>query len=140
MGRAMKLRVIPAAVLGLAIAAVGAGAASADPANAKSHLPLTLECGSGPVSAVTNGSGGFTPAHVTDGTGVFIPILFGAQEGVFTDPEGNEFPFSDVELFPKGSANPKGKTIVDCTFVIDTTFPDGSSLFVEGAVTGFFTH
>jgi hypothetical protein len=135
----MRLRFILAASVGLMIAAVGAGTASADPVNAKNRLPITLDCGGDPLSAVTNGNGGWTPAHDVNGTGVFIPIEFGAQEGVFTDPDGNEFPFSDTELFPKGSANPKGRTILDCTFIVDTTFPDGSSLFVEGAVTGFFT-
>jgi hypothetical protein len=135
----MRLRFILAATVGLTIAAVGAGTASADPVNAKNRLPITLDCGGDPLSAVTNGNGAWTPAHDVNGTGVFIPIEFGAQEGVFTDPDGNEFPFSDADLFPKGSANPKGRTILDCTFIVDTTFPDGSSLFVEGAVTGFFT-
>jgi hypothetical protein len=135
----MRLRFILAATVGLTIAAVGAGTASADPVNAKNRLPITLDCGGDPLSAVTNGNGAWTPAHDVNGTGVFIPIEFGAQEGVFTDPDGNEFPFSDTDLFPKGSANPKGRTILDCTFIVDTTFPDGSSLFVEGAVTGFFT-
>jgi hypothetical protein len=134
-----RLRVILATSLVGALAAVGAGAAHADPTNAKNRLPLTLDCGGGLLNMVTNGSGLWTAAHDLDGTGVFIPIEFGAQEGVFTDPEGNEFPFSDPSIIPKGNANPTGKTIVDCTFTIDTTFPDGSSLFVVGAVTGFFT-
>ena len=135
----VRLRFMLAAVLGLTIAAVGAATASADPVNAKNRLPVALDCGGDPVSTVTNGNGAWTPAHDVNGTGVFIPIEFGAQEGVFTDPDGNAFPFSDTDLFPKGSANPKGRTILECTFVIDTTFPDGSSLFVEGAVTGFLT-
>ena len=135
----LRLRFMLAAVLGFTIAAMGAATANADPLNAKGRLPITLDCGGDQISAVSNGNGAWTPAHDVSGTGAFIPIEFGAQDGVFTDPDGNEFPFSDTDIFPKGSANPKGRTIVDCTFVIDTSFPDGSSLFVVGAVTGFLT-
>ena len=59
--------------------------------------------------------------------------------GVFTDPDGNEFPIDDPPSPPKGSANPSGRTIVNCPYSIDATFPDGSSLEVDGSVTGFFT-
>ena len=135
----MALRLMLAAALGLTVFAIGAASAGADPVNAKRHLPITLTCGGSSFDTVSNGGGPWTPAHDLAGIGVFVPTLFGAQEGVFTDPEGNEEPFSDTELFPKGKAAPKGRTIVDCTFRIDTTFPDGSSLVVVGDVSGFWS-
>jgi hypothetical protein len=134
-------RVIGIAALAcLLVASLGAGMANADPAGAKGALFVALDCGSGPVSTVTNGNGVFTSTKERDGTGVFVPTLFGAVRGVVTDPEGNEFPFEDSALLPKGSANPKGHEILDCTFVVDQDTPDGGHLFVEGAVSGFWTH
>jgi hypothetical protein len=79
------------------------------------------------------------PAHDLNSTRVFIPLQFGAATGVFTAPDGTEFPVDDPPSPPKGSASSSGPTIVDCTYSIDTTFPDGSSLEVDGSVTGFFT-
>ena len=136
----MRSRVIVIAGLAcLAVASFGVGSASADPEGAKRALFVSLDCGDGTVDAVTNGGGNFTPAQDRSGNGVFIATLFGAQSGVFTDPEGNDFPFDDSELLAKGSANPKGHELVDCTFVVDQDFPDGSHLLVEGAVSGFWT-
>jgi hypothetical protein len=129
-----------AALTFMLVASLGVGIANADPAGAKGALYVALDCGSGPVSTVTNGNGVFTSTKERDGTGVFVPTLFGAQHGVFTDPEGNEFPFDDPALYPKGSANPKGHEIVDCTFVVDQDTPDGGHLFIEGDVSGFWTH
>ena len=123
----------------LAVASLGVGSASADPERAKGALFVSLDCGDGTLETVVNGVGNFTPAHNRSGTGVFVSTLFGAQSGVFTDPEGDEFPFEDTELLAKGSANPKGHEIVDCTFVVDQDFPDGSHLLVEGDVSGFWT-
>ena len=128
-----------AALVCLLVASLGAGMANADPVGAKGALFVALDCGTGPVSTVTNGRGVFTSTKELDGTGVFVPTLFGAQSGVFTDPEGNEVPFNDPALFPKGSANPQGHEIVDCTFVVDQDTPDGGHIFVEGDVSGFWT-
>ena len=124
----------------LFLALLGVGAASADPIGAKGALLVALDCGSGTVDTVTNGRGAFTSTKERGGTGVFVPTLFGAQHGVFTDPEGNESPFEDSSLLPKGSADPKGHEIVDCVFVVDQDTPDGGHLFVEGDVSGFWTH
>lgn len=128
-----------AATLGLVIAALGAGTASADPVGAKGSAPVTLNCGSGPIDVITNGNGHFTPAHDVNSTSVFIPLQFGADTGVFTDPTGTPHPFSDPAGPPKGSADPQGRTIVNCTFHLDATFSDGARLVLDGHVTGFFT-
>ncbi len=116
------------------------GTVSADPkVDQRNSLPVTLDCGGGPISAVANNVGNWRPALDLNSTGVFIPLQFNAGTGVFTDPDGNEFPFSDPPSPPKGSANPVGRTILHCSFHIDATFPDGSTFVVDGGVTGFFS-
>jgi hypothetical protein len=140
MFRAMRLKFAFAAILALSVTALTAGPASADPpVGARNAVPVTADCGEGPISAVVNGNSPWVPAHDLDSTNVFIPLQFGPTTGVFTDPTGTPHPFSDPASPPKGSANPAGRTIVDCTYHIDATFPDGSSLVVDGTVTGFFT-
>ena len=136
MFRAMRLKFAVAAILALSVTALTAGTASADPLKA---LPVTLDCGSGPISTVANGNGAFTPAHDVNSTVVFIPLQFGPQTVVFTDPEGNTTTDSFPGFPPKGSADPSGRTILDCTFHVDVFGPDGEHLVVDGEVTGFFT-
>ena len=137
--QAMRLKAALPMVVGIIVAAVAVGSASADPSGAKNSLPVTLDCGSGLIDTVTNGNGGFTPTHDLDSTGVYIPVEFGPQTGVSTPPGGPPEPFSDSEFLHKGSANPQGKTILDCTFHVDVTFPDGATLVVDGQVSGFVT-
>jgi hypothetical protein len=136
MFQSIRLRFVLAAAVAVAISAIATGTANADPLK---RLPVTLNCGGGAISAVVNGNGEFTPAHDTGSTGVFIPLQFGPQTVVFTDPAGNttidNFPASP----PKGSAAPPGRIILDCTFHVDVTGPDGGHLVVDGQVTGFFS-
>jgi hypothetical protein len=139
MFRAIRPKFARAVILGLFVTAFAAGTASADPAGAKSSLPVTANCGSGTINLVVNGNGNFTPALDLNSTNVFIPLQFGPSTGVFTDPTGTEFPISDPASPPKGSANPSGRTIVDCAYHINASFLDGSSLVVDGSVSGFFT-
>lgn len=136
---ALRLKAALPMVIGVIVAAIAVGSASADPSGAKNPLPVTLDCGSGLIDTVTNGIGGFVPTHDLDSTSVFIPVEFGAQSSVFTPPGGPPEPDSSSEIFHKGSANPNGKTILDCTFHVDVTFPDGATLVVDGEVSGFFT-
>jgi hypothetical protein len=138
--RAIRLKFALATILGLSVTALAAGTASADPkVDARNALPVTADCGGDPISAVVNGAGRWGPAHDLNSTRVFIPLQFGASTGVFTAPDGTEFDASDPGSPPKGSADPSGRTIVNCTYTIDATFPDGSSLAVEGTVTGYFS-
>jgi hypothetical protein len=138
--RATRLKFALATILGLSIAALAAGTASADPpVGARNAVPVTADCGGDPISAVVNGAGAWVPAHDLNSTSVFIPLQFGASTGLFTAPDGTEFPINDPPSPPKGSANPSGRSIVNCTYSIDATFPDGSSLEVDGSVTGFFS-
>jgi hypothetical protein len=140
MFRAMRLKFALATILALSVTALAAGTASADPkVGARNSLPVTADCGGDPISAVVNGSGVWVPAHDLNSTSVFIPLQFGAATGVFTAPDGTQFPINDPPSPPKGSANPPGRAIVNCTYSIDAAFPDGSSLKVDGSVTGFFS-
>ena len=138
--RAIRLKFVLVTILGLSVTALAAGTASADPkVGARNALPVTANCGGDTISAVVNGAGRWVPAHDLNSTSVFIPLQFGPSTGVFTAPDGTEFDASDPGSPPKGSANPSGRTIVNCTYSIDAVFPDGSSLEVEGSVSGFFT-
>jgi hypothetical protein len=138
--RAIRLKFAFATTLGLSIMALAAAPANADPpVAARNALPVTADCGGDSISAVVNGAGAWVPAHDLNSTSVFIPLQFGATAGVFTAPDGTQFPINDPPSPPKGSASPPGRTIVNCTYNIDATFPDGSSLEVDGTVTGFFT-
>lgn len=128
-----------AAALGLVVGALGAGSAWADPVGATFERHLVLTCGGEPISAVVNGSGKWLPAHDLNSTKVFIPVQFLGESGVFTDSNGVPHPFSNPPSPPKGSANPQGRTVVDCTFAVDTIFPDGSSVIANGSLRGFFS-
>jgi hypothetical protein len=56
MFRATGLTFVLATILGLSIAALAAGTASADPpVGARNALPVTADCGGDPISAVVNG-------------------------------------------------------------------------------------
>jgi hypothetical protein len=136
MSRRLRTPVI-AAALGLALGAVDAGTARADPTGAPYSRLLSADCGSGPISMVANGVGDWHSAQVVDSTAVFVPLAV-EDSGVFTDPSGVEHPFSHP-LTQKGSASPNGHPVVDCRFSVDTTFPDGSRLVANGTLTGFFT-
>jgi hypothetical protein len=136
MFRAMRLKFAVAAILALSVTALTVGTASADPLK---RVPVTLDCGSGPIDAVTNGNGEFTPAHDVASTGVFVPLQFGTVTDVFTDAEGNTTTTTEPPSPPKGSADPAGRAILDCTFHVDLHGPNGEHLVVDGEVTGFFT-
>jgi hypothetical protein len=136
MFRATRLKLSLAATLALSVTALAAGTANADPLK---RLPVTLDCGGGSLHMVTNGSGEFTPAHDVDSNSVFIPLQFGTETDVFTDPAGNTTTTTNPPSPPKGSANPAGRTILDCTFHVDIRGPDGGHLVVDGEVTGFFS-
>jgi hypothetical protein len=131
----LRLGILTLAVL---VAGAAAGMAAADPTNSPRSTPVTVHCGTMSFDTVTNGNGNFAPAHDLNSTSVLVPVAFGGDSGVFTDPSGTPHPFTDPPS-SKGSAAPKGATLLDCSFHIDVTFPDGSSLVVDGTVTGFVT-
>jgi hypothetical protein len=102
------------AVLGTATMVLGAaGAAHADPTNAKKGEVLTIECdqGLGSLTVALNGNGDWTPGHVTTSTQVGIPYKLHI-EGSFTPIGG------DPEAFVEDSEKraPRNGRLAVCTF------------------------
>src|SRR5262245_9176387 len=86
-----RIRLITLSVAAAAaLIAWSAGAASADPTNAKNAFPIQVACDNGHTyNAVANGSGHFTPAHDLDSNAVVVPVAFGETTFTVTDPDGN---------------------------------------------------
>lgn len=90
-----------------------AGAAGADPTNAKKGEILEIECdgGLGTLTVALNGNGEFTPGLVTTSTQVGIPYEVHI-EGSFTPPGGQPQPFADDSVKPA----PRNGRLAVCTF------------------------
>lgn len=129
----MKRRLLTAAAC-LAFAAVMVPIAAADPGNAKNSARLSAVCSGQTIMVVVNGNGEFTPAHVIDGTSMFIPTAFNVTF-TFTPTGGSPMPDTDTS----SKAAPIASTTT-CTIPLQTLFsgPEGT-LTIQGTVTGFFT-
>ena len=126
-------------VLATMVAGVAAGVAAADPANAPKSAPITIICGNTTYYGVVNGNGAWSPAHDLNSNTILIPVAFGVETDVFTDPAGNVFT-STTTPRAKGSSAPNGATLLNCLYTVGPlTFPDGSSFTANGTVTGFVT-
>ena len=126
-------------VLAMVVAGVAAGVAAADPVNAPKSAPITIHCGNTTYYGVVIGNGAWSPAHDLNSNSILIPVAFGVETGVFTDPSGNVFTSTSPPR-AKGSAAPSGGTPVNCSYTVGpVTFPDGSSFTASGTVTGFVT-
>ena len=118
-----------------AAAAFAAQAAPADPSNAKNSTPVTAICGGQQVQVVVNGNGEFTPAHVVDGTSVFVPTAFDITF-LFIPTAGTTQSEHDTSAKPNQKAN-----VVTCAIpaALNTfTSPEGT-FSISGTATGFFT-
>ena len=116
----------------VAIAAVGLSgpSVSADP---KPNIDVTLTCDGQDYDIVVAGNGAWTPAHDLNSTLVGVPIAFGEFNGVFTPTGGAPEPFTDP-AFAKPNPPRTSNLIIDCSFTISGTFPDGT-LTGSGTVT-----
>ena len=124
--------------LTLVLAGVSVASATADPTGAKNSAPITVQCGDTTYQGVVNGSGAWGPAHDLNSNSILIPIAFGEETVVFTDPGGTPHPETNPPR-AKGSSNPRGAPLVNCTYHVEFSLPDGSSVVVDGTVTGFVT-
>jgi hypothetical protein len=124
--------------LALVLAGVVAASATADPTGARNSTPLTVVCGDTTYQAVVNGNGPWSPAHDLNSNAILIPVAFGVETGVFTDPDGTAHPFTNP-VRTKGSSTPNGAPLINCSYHVALSFPDGSSVVVDGTVTGFVT-
>jgi hypothetical protein len=118
----------------LSAVAIGAlaGAASADPVNAKNALIVPANCGGQTVMAAVNGNGEFTPAHVVGRTAVFIPQAFNLTFE-FT-PTGGQTE-SDLDTSAHHHTH---RALVTCSINFTQQNPFGT-MHLIGTVTGFFT-
>ena len=110
-----------------------AAAASADPVNARNGLVLPADCDGHTVTVAVNGNGEFTPAHVVDGTAVFVPQAFDLTFE-FTPTGGTTQ--SETDTSAKHNA-PRGD-LVTCNIDFTQANPFGT-MHLVGMVTGFFT-
>jgi hypothetical protein len=122
----------------LVLAGVVVASATADPTGAKNSAPITIQCGDTTYQGVVNGNGAWGPAHDLNSNSILIPVAFGEETVVFTDPGGTPHPETNPPR-SKGSATPKGAPLINCSFHIGLSFPDGSSVAIDGTVTGFVT-
>lgn len=125
-------------LLSMVVAGAAAGMAAADPAKAPGSTPITITCGSATYHAVVNGNGAWSPAHDLNSNSILIPVAFGVETDVFTDPSGNVTTSTNPPR-AKGSSAPKGAPLLNCSYHLALSFPDGSSVTVDGTVTGFVT-
>jgi hypothetical protein len=109
-----------------------AGAASADPVNAKTSLTFPASCPGQTVQVVVNGNGEFSPAHLVGSTAVFVPQAFDITFE-FTPTGG----LTESETDTASKPNVHGD-LVTCSFDVTQTFPFGTLHFF-GTATGFFT-
>jgi hypothetical protein len=122
----------------LVLAGVVVASAMADPTGAKNSAPITIVCGDTTYQGVVNGNGAWGPAHDLNSNSILIPVAFGEETVVFTDPGGIPHPDTSPPR-AKGSAPPHGAPLINCSYSIALSFPDGSSVAVNGTVTGFVT-
>ena len=115
-------------------AALVVPAANADPVHAKNAFTVQATCGTRTLTAVTNGNGTFTPAHISGSTAVFVPTRF---DLTFTfTPAGSTQTFTDHNTAMK---NARVKNTMTCTIPLQTfTSPQGT-MTIQGSVTGFLT-
>jgi len=115
-------------------AAVLVSPAGADPIHAKNALQVRAVCGTRTLTAVTNGNGVFTPAHIVGSTSVFIPTAFNLTL-TFTPTGGATM----TDLNTAAKASPLHKKTMTCTIPFQS-FPSPQGTFtIQGTVTGFIT-
>lgn len=114
-------------------AAAFVASAGADPIHAKNAFRVSATCGSRTLTAVTNGNGTFTPAHIVGSTSVFVPTAFNLTT-TFT-PTGGAMT-TDHNTAHK-AAHPRN--LMTCTIPFQSfTSPQGT-FTIQGTVTGFLT-
>ena len=130
----MKRHIAAVAVGGAFAAALLVPAASADPVHAKNAFTVQATCGTRTLTAVTNGNGEFTPAHITGSTSVFVPTKF---DLTFTfTPAGSTQTFTDHDTSMKHA---RVKNTITCTIPFQSFKSSQGTMTIQGSVTGFLT-
>jgi hypothetical protein len=135
-----KTRLIALSFAATTLIATSAGAASADPVNAKDALPLQITCDNGHTyTAVGNGNGNFTPAHDLDSNAILIPVAFGEITFTVTDPSGTVVDQETQPPTSKGNSAMNPNVTINCSFSGGATAPDGFTFTIAGTVAGLVT-
>jgi hypothetical protein len=129
----MKRRLLVLAAGALAAVAI-APTAGADPTNARNSLQLQAVCGTQTYTVVVNGNGEFTPAHLIEGTSVFIPTGFDITS-TFTPTGGS----TETETDTSAKAAPTNEDTITCTIPFQSFTSPFGTFTLEGSVTGFLT-
>jgi hypothetical protein len=108
----MKRHLAAISVASAFAAAMLVPAASADPVHAKNAFTVQATCGTRTMTAVTNGNGTFTPAHVIGSTAVFVPTAVKSA---------------------------RVKNTITCTIPLQTFTSQQGTMTIQGSVTGFLT-
>jgi hypothetical protein len=107
--------------------------AGADPIHAKHATQVRATCGTKTLTAVVNGNGKFTPAHILGSTAVFVPT---ALNLTFTFTPTGGTTITDHNTATKSSPI---KNTITCTIPFQS-FPSPQGTFtIQGTVTGFIT-
>ncbi len=130
----MKRHLAAISVAGAFAAALLVPAASADPVHAKNAFTVQATCGTRTLTAVTNGNGTFTPAHIIGSTAVFVPTKF---DLTFTfTPAGSTQTLTDHNTAMKSA---RVKNTITCTIPLQTFTSTQRTMTIQGSVTGFLT-
>jgi len=132
----MKRHLAAVWVAGGFAAALLAPAASADPVHAKNAFTVQAMCGTRTLTAVTNGNGEFTPAHITGkgNTSVFVPTRF-ALTFTFT-AAGSTQTQTQTDNSVK---NARVRNTITCTIPFQSFKSSQGTMTIVGTVTGFLT-
>ena len=130
----MKRHLAAVSVAGAFAAALLVPAASADPVHAKNALTVQAMCGTRTLTAVVNGNGEFTPAHISGSTAVFVPTKLDLTFS-FT-PAGSTQTFTQHDMATK---NARVKNTMTCTIPLQTSTSPQGTMTIQGSVTGFLT-
>jgi len=131
----MRTIALTLALGAVALVAISAGTALAAPTGAPNAQWVTATCdhNSGTFRMVVNGNGAFPAAHDVNSTRVFVPVWFG--------PTTVKAVGKPDQIFPagiKGSAAPKGHTLITCSWTGVPEEFEGVWYTASGTVGGFF--
>jgi hypothetical protein len=137
------LRAIFAVITVAAALAVAAPSAFADPTGSKNSLVFPATCNGTSYTFVHNSANGMGSGSQNQNTAPFSPVLVVGSNAVFHPTKFDltfTFSFNGMtQSFLDTNTMRNARTPVTCTINFTQTFPDGSSLSLNGTVWGFFS-
>ena len=129
-------RIALALTVALVLAALGSGAAAADPINSKKAESFDLTCNNGQEFTIVGISGNVGHIVGTDGNFIFTEMTITA-----TDPDTGDVLYSETEPVGQGKSVGLDDDLITCTTEPDTRFVPllGQVATVVGTLEGFLT-